>query len=229
MMTPRTVPIYVALLAVAATAALSPVPALAQSLAPTTDAPRLTLAVGGASINPLHGDDEDEGPVVFGAVGYRITRHLRVEGEFTRRTATRSYVTTDVFLYGGQTGIHGRADRSELGFDTTDVTVGANLMATTGGRTLAVYAGPGLVWHRERDRRYRRVTNCTPPIPSHGFECAEFDNTTVKTGAGLQLMAGVDLHLHRRVTVFVAGRAEYRRGLTYGGVGIMAGARIGLP
>ncbi len=179
-------------------------------------------------MNPLHGDDEDEGPVVFGAVGYRMTRHLRIEGEFTRRATTRSFVTTDVFLFGGQTGIHGRADKSELGFDTTDVTVGVNLIATTGGRMLAVYAGPGLVWHRERERRYRRVTNCTPPQPATGFECAEFDDTTVKSGAGLQVIAGLDLHVHRRFTMFVAGRAAYPRGLTYGGVGVMAGARIGL-
>lgn len=48
-------------------------------------------------MHPLHGDDEDEGPVVFGAVGYRMTRHLRVEGEISRRSATRSFVTTDVF------------------------------------------------------------------------------------------------------------------------------------
>lgn len=179
-------------------------------------------------MHPLHGDDEDEGPVVFGAVGYRMTRHLRVDGEITWRTATRSFVTTNVFLYGGPTGIHGRADRTELGFQTTDWTVGVNLIGTTGGRTVAVYGGPGVVLNREDDRRYRTVTRCTPPIPSNTFECAEFDTTTAKTGAGLQFMAGVDLNLHRRFTVFVAGRAEYRRGLSMGGVGVMAGARIGL-
>ncbi len=179
-------------------------------------------------MHPLHGDDEDEGPVVFGAIGYRLTRHLRAEGEITWRTATRSFVQTDVFLYGGSTGIHGRADRTELGFETTDWTAGGNLIATTGGRTIAAYGGPGLVWHREDDRRYRTVTNCTPPIPSNGFECGEFDNTTAKSGAGLQLIAGVDLHVHRRFTLFVAGRAEYRRGLAMGGVGVMAGARVGL-
>ena len=41
-------------------------------------------------------------------------------------------------------------------------------------------------------------------------------------------MAGLDVTLHRRVTLFVAGRGEYRRDLSMGGVGVMAGARIGV-
>lgn len=222
-------PHRLALCALAVVAVLSPLPAFAQSsTVPAVEAPRLTLAVGGASMHPLHGDNEDEGPVVFVAVGYRLTRHLRVEGEVTRRTATRSYVDTDVFLYGGPTGIHGRADRTELGFETTDWTAGANVIATTGGPTVALYGGPGVVWNREDDHRYRTVTGCTPPRPSNTFECGEFDTTTTRAGAGLQLIAGVDLNVYRRFTLFVAGRAEYRRGLAMGAAGVMAGARIGV-
>ena len=82
---------YAALLVLVTTAVLTPLSAVAQT-APSSSgaAPRWTIALGGASMHPLHGDEEDEGPVVIGAVGYGLSRHLRVEGEFTWRTATRS-------------------------------------------------------------------------------------------------------------------------------------------
>ena len=191
------------------------------------DTPRWTVALGGAWMEPLHGDEKPGGPVYIGSLGYRLNKHLRAEGEVTWRNVTSKHVQHNVFLYGGQTGIHGRADRTELGQDNTDWTAGVNLLATTGGKYISVFGGPGVVLHRETDRRYRTVTNCTPPIPSNTYECFEFDNSESTYGGGLQLIAGLEVHPHRNVTVFAAGRAEYRRDLSMGGVGAMGGLRIG--
>jgi hypothetical protein len=206
---------------------MTPGMVFAQTASPTAETPRWTVAVGGAWMDPLHADEYEEGPVVMGAVGYALHRNLRVEGEVTWRTHTRTFVRNDVFLYGGPTGIHGRADRTELGNQTTDWTAGINLLGTARWRMLSVFAGPGVVLHREDDRTYYTVTNCTPPIPSNGFECGGYDKTTTDYGPGLQLMAGLDLNVHRRVTLYAAGRAEYRRDLSMGGVGAMGGLRVG--
>jgi opacity protein-like surface antigen len=186
------------------------------------------IGAGGGLMNPVHGDDEDEGRVALVTFGFTDNRRVRVEGELTRRSHRTSYVDTDVFLYGGTTGIHGHADRTERVRHTTDWTVGVNLIGRTGGRRLSLWGGPGAVFHREDLHHYRTVTNCTPPIPSSGGECREFDERTSEHGGGLQLMAGVDLVLHSRVSAFAAGRAEYRRGLAMGGVGAVAGLRIAI-
>ena len=205
---------------------ITPVVAFAQAPA-VVETPRWTVALGGAWMTPVHGDEGDEGPVYLGAVGYRVNRHLRAEAELTWRNATIRYVEHNVFLYGGPTGVPGHADRTELGQDNTDWTAGVNLLGTTGGKYISVFGGPGVVLHRQTDRRYRTVTNCVPPTPSNGFECREFDDSESNFGGGLQLIAGVEVHPHRRVTVFAAGRAEYRRDLSMGGVGVMGGLRLG--
>lgn len=208
-------------------ALLMPGMAMAQTSTTGLDAPRWTVGLAGAWMTPLHGDEGDGGPVYIGSLGYRVSRHIRAEAELTRRNATRRYTDENVFIYGGQTGIHGHADRTELGFDDTDWTMGVNLLATTGGRYVSLYGGPGVVLHRQVDRKYRTVTNCTPPIPSNGFECHEFDESESSYGGGLQPIAGVEVHPIRNVTLFVAGRAEYRRDLSMGGVGAMGGLRVG--
>jgi hypothetical protein len=200
------------------------------ALAQTSAAPagRWFIGAGGGLMNPLHGDDEPEGRVALVTFGVSGTYRVRIEGELTRRSHAERYVETDVFLYGGTTGIHGHADRTERVRHTTDWTAGVNLIGRTGGRRVSLYGGPGVVFHREDLHHSRTVTNCTPPIPSNGGECREFDDRTAEHGGGLQLMAGVDVALHSRVTAFLAGRAEYRRGLAMGGVGGVAGIRIGL-
>lgn len=203
---------------------MTPVVAMAQ--APET--PRWTVALGAAWMDPLHADEYPEGQVVMGAIGYALHRNLRVEGEFTWRNHTRTFVRNDVFLYPGPTGIPGSAARTELGNETTDITAGINILGAARWGRVSAFAGPGLVLHRADDRTYYKVTSCTPPIPSGGFECVEYDNTRTDYGPGLQLLAGLDVHLHRRVAVYAAGRAEYRRDLAMGSVGLMAGFRIGV-
>ena len=177
-------------------------------------------------MDPIHADEYSEGPVVVAALGRTVSRHLRVEAEVTWRNHTRTFVRNDVFLYPGPTGIPGSAARTELGNETTDITAGFNLLGTARWGRLSAFAGPGVVLHREDDRTYYKVTSCTPPIPSGGFECVEYDNTRTDYGPGLQLLAGVDVQLHRRVAVFAAGRAEYRRDLAMGSVGVMGGVRM---
>lgn len=205
---------------------LTPAVTFAQALA-APEAPRWSVSLAGAWMTPLHGDEKPGGPVYIGSVGYRLGRHVRAEAELTWRNTTRKYTEANVFLYGGPTGIHGRADRTELGFDDTDWTMGVNLLGTTGGRYVSLFGGPGVVVHRQVDRRYRTVTNCTPPIPSNGFECGEFDESESSYGGGLQLLAGVEVHPHRNVTVFAAARGEYRRDPSMGGIGAMGGLRFG--
>lgn len=203
--------------------------AFAQTPAPpATDASQWFIGAAGALMNPLHGDNETEGRVVLGTFGLDVRRGFRIEAEVTRRAHSSAFIQNDVFLYGGPTGVHGRADRTVLGHETTDWTVGVNALGRAGWQAVSFFAGPGLVFHREDSRRYRTVTNCTPPIPRSGFECDEFDNKTSESGAGLQLLAGVDLRLHKRVTLFAAGRGELRRDLAMGSVGVMAGVRVAI-
>jgi opacity protein-like surface antigen len=184
------------------------------------------IGAGGAWMNPLHGDDYDEGPVALVNFGFTDNRRVRIEGEITRRSHLDRYVEENKFLYGGPTGIHGRADRTESGRETTDWTAGVNLLGRTGWRRLSLFAGPGVVLHRKALRKYRTVTGCTAPMPSNGAECREFDDQAAEHGFGLQLMAGADLALHRNVTAWVAGRGEYRNGLAMGGFGVAGGVRV---
>lgn len=203
--------------------------AFAQTPAPpASGAAQWFIGAAGALMNPLHGDNETEGRVMLGTVGLDVRRKFRIEAEVTRRAHSSAFIQNDVFLYGGPTGIHGRADQTVLGHDTTDWTVGVNAFGRAGWQTVSFFAGPGLVFHRESSRRYRTVTNCTPPNPRSGFECDEFDNTTSESGVGLQLLTGVHLRLHTRVTVFAAGRGELRRDLAMGSVGVMAGVRVAI-
>lgn len=207
-------------------ALMTPGMAFAQA-ANAAETPRWTVGVAGAWMTPLHGDEGDGGPVYLGSLGYRVNRHLRAEAEVTWRRTTSKFTQENVFLYGGPAAIHGRADRTELGAQDTDTTLGINLLATTGGKYVSLFGGPGVVLHRQVDRDYRTVTNCTPPIPSNGFECGEFDESESTYGGGVQLIAGVEVHPIRNVTLFVAGRAEYRKDLSMGGVGAMGGLRVG--
>lgn len=215
--------------AVLAATGLTAPHAFAQTSAqPPATALHWFVGLGGASMNPLHGDDEPEGGVVLASFGFTDNRRVRIEAEVTRRARSTAYVDEDVFLYGGPNGIHGHADRVNGGRETTDWTVGVNLIGRTGGRVVSLFGGPGVVLHSEQLREFRTVTNCIPPIPSSGAECGVFDNKSSSHGAGLQLIGGVDVAVHRRVTAFVAGRGEYRRGLAMGGIGIMAGVRVGV-
>lgn len=201
--------------------------AFAQTPAPpATDASQWFIGAAGALMNPLHGDNETEGRVVLGTFGLDVRRRFRIEAEVTRRAHSSAFIQNDVFLYGGPTGVHGRADQTVLGRETRDWTVGVNALGRAGWHTVSFFAGPGLVYHRADTRLYRTVTNCTPPIPRSGFECDEFDDRSSVSGTGLQLLAGVDLRLHSRVTAFVAGRAEIREDLAMGSVGVMAGVRV---
>lgn len=203
-------------------------PGVARAQAPAVaETPRWTVGLAGAWMTPLHGDEKPGGPVYIGSLGYRVSRHVRAEAELTWRKTTRKYTEENVFLYGGPTGIHGHADRTELGFDDTDWTMGVNVLGSTAGKYVSLFGGPGVVVHRQVDRRYRTVTNCTPPIPGNGFECGEFDESESSYGGGLQLIAGVEVHPHRNLTVFAAARGEYRRDLSMGGVGAMGGLRFG--
>jgi opacity protein-like surface antigen len=202
-------------------------PAFAQTPA-ASGAPRSQwfIGLGAGPKDPQHGDDYDEGPVALVSFGVTDNRRVRIEGELTRRSHLDRYVSENVFLYGGPTGIHGHADRTELGRQTTDWTVGVNLIGRTGWRRVSLFGGPGAVFHRKALRQYRTVNNCTPSVPNSGGECQEFDNRSTRHGGGLQLMAGVDVHLHSRVTAYVAGRGEYRHGLAMGGVGLVGGVRV---
>ena len=204
-------------------------PAFAQTPAPPS-APRSQwfVGLGGGPMYPLHGDDYDEGPVALVSFGFTDNRRVRIEGELTRRSHLNTYTSENVLLFDGPTGIPGHADRTDSGRETTDWTVGINLIGRTGWRRVSLFGGPGAVFHRKELRQYRTVTNCTPAIPSSGQECRDFDTRSARHGGGLQLMAGVDVHLHSRVTAYVAGRAEYRHGLAMGGVGVVGGVRVAI-
>jgi opacity protein-like surface antigen len=202
--------------------------AAAQTTAAPLNLPRWFVGGGLGRMEPLHGDDYDEGTPVFATIGARITKTVILEAEVTRRAHTEAYVQEPVFLYGGINGIHGRADRSELGRGTKDWTVGINALGHVDWRALSLYAGPGVVWHREDLRNYRTVTNCTPPIPSNGFECREFDTTTSDSDIGYVAMAGVEVRAHRNLSAFVAGRYELRGDLGMGTVGVIGGLRVGI-
>ncbi len=191
-------------------------------------APHWFVGLGGASMNPLHGDNEPEGDVLLASFGFTDNRRVRIESEVTRRARSTTYVNENVFLYGGPNGVHGHADRIDVGRETTDWTAGVNLIFRTGGRIVSLFGGPGVVLHWEQLREFRTVTNCTAPIPSAGAECGVFDNQSSSQGAGLQGIGGVDVAVHRRLTAFVAARGEYRKGLAMGGIGIMAGVRVGV-
>lgn len=215
-------------IAVCAALAVTVVPApkaFAQTSLPPGDPLRWVVSLGAARMDPLHGDDYPEGPVVLGSIG-AASRRVRIEAEVTRRAHSTVYVDPDVFLYGGPNGIHGRIDRTESGRETTDWTAGVNLIGRTGGRIVSLFGGVGVVLNREQLRQYRTVTGCTLPIPSSGSECMTFDRRTTTLGAGLQLMTGVDVTLHRRVSAFVGGRGEIRQGLAMGSVGVVGGVRV---
>ena len=202
--------------------------ASAQTSPPAADAPRWFVSLGAARMDPLHGDDYPEGPVILGSIGVAVSRRVRIEAEVTRRAHSTTYVDHDVFLYGGPNGIHGRIDRTESGRATTDWTAGVNLIGRTGGRVVTVFAGAGAVLNREHLRQYRTVTGCTLPVPSSGDECFTHDSQSTTLGAGLQLMTGVDVALHRRVSAFVAGRGEIRQGLAMGSVGVVGGITVAI-
>jgi hypothetical protein len=186
------------------------------------------FSLGATSANPIHGDDYDEGVPVIGSVAVAITRRLSVEGEVTWRSASRIFVTENVFLYGGPTGVNGRADRFVGGEETGDLTVGLNVVFRTKPRLVRVFVGGGPMFHRERFRRYRTVTNCTPPIPSSGFECAAFDDRTTMDDFGLQGLAGVDVRVHPRVSGYAQLRYEMRPDLGMGTIGVGGGIRLAL-
>lgn len=204
-------------------------PAAAQgppTQAPATRSPRIVLSLGAASANPIHGDDYDEGTPVIGSLAVALTPRLSAEAEITWRSASRVHVTEDVFLYGGPAGIPGRADRSVFGEETGDLTAGLNVLFRTKPRLVGVFAGGGAMFHRERFRQYRTVTNCTPPIPSSGFECAAFDDRTATGDFGLQGMAGVDVRVHPRVLGYAQVRYEMRPDLGMGTIGVGGGVRV---
>lgn len=214
-----------ALAVLAANGATAP-RAFAQTSPPATEAPRWFVSVGAARMNPLHGDDDPEGGVFLGSFGIAASPRVRLEAEVTRRAHTNVYVDHDVFLYGGPNGTHGRIDRTERGSETTDWTAGVNLIGRTGWRAVSLFAGAGVMLNREHARRYRTVTNCIPPVPSSGAQCMTFDERTTTLGAGLQLNAGVEVTLHRRVSAFVAGRGELRQGLAMGSAGVVGGLSV---
>lgn len=214
-----------ALTVLALTGATAP-GAFAQTSPPVTEAPRWFVSLGAARMDPLHGDDYPEGGVLLGSIGVAASSHVRIEAEVTRRSHSTLYVDHDVFLYGGPNGIHGRIDRTESGRETTDWTAGVNLIGRTGWRAVSLFGGAGVMLNRERLRQYRTVTGCTLPIPSSGGECMTHDSQSTTLGAGLQLMTGVDVALHRRVSAFVAARGELRQGLAMGSAGVMAGITV---
>ena len=213
-----------ALAVLAATGAAAP-NAFAQST-PAAEAPRWFVSFGAARMDPLHGDDYPEGPVILGSIGVAASRRVRIEAEVTRRAHSTVYVDHDVFLYGGPNGTHGRIGLTESGRETTDWTAGVNLVGRTGWRVVSLLGGAGVMLNREQKRQYRTVTNCTLPIPSSGGECLTHDMQSTTLGAGLQLMTGVDVTLHRRVSAFVAGRGELRQGLAMGSVGVVGGITV---
>ena len=138
--------IRVVAVAVVLTAAAISVPeALAQtSPRPGSATPQWFVSLGGAAMTPLHGDNEPEGGVVLAAIGFTDHRRVRVEAEVTRRARSASYTDNDVFLYGGLTGVHGRAGRITRGRETTDWTVGVNLIGRTGQGVVSLFGVP--VW-----------------------------------------------------------------------------------
>ena len=213
-----------ALAVLAATGATAP-GAFAQT-PPAAEAGRWFVSLGAARMDPLHGDDNPEGGVLLGSIGVAASRRVRLEAEVTRRSHSYRYVEHDVRLWGGNNGIHGRIDRTESGYETTDWTVGVNLIGRTGGRVVSLFGGGGLMLNREQARLYRTVTNCTPPIPSSGYECRAYDQRSTTLGAGLLLVTGVDVTLFRRVSAFVAGRGELRQGLAMGSAGVMGGVMV---
>lgn len=213
-----------------ATLAVTGWPAAAQQGPPTpastNRSPRVVLSLGAASANPIHGDDYDEGVPVIGSLAVALTSRLSAEAEISWRSASRAFVTEDVFLYGGPTGIPGRADRFVLGEETGDLTAGLNAVFRTTPRLIGVFAGGGAMFHHEQFRRYRTVVNCTPPIPSSGFECAAFDERNPTRDFGLQGIAGVDVRLHPRMSGYAQLRYEMRPDLGMGTIGVGGGVRV---
>lgn len=220
----RCIHLAAALAVLAVTGATAP-GAFAQA-PPAAEAGRWFVSLGAARMDPLHGDDDPEGGVLLGSIGVAASRRVRIEAEVTRRSHSTLYVDHDVFLYGGPNGIHGRIDRTESGRETTDWTAGVSLIGRTGGRVVALFGGAGVMLNREQARHYRTVTGCTLPVPGSGAECMTFDRRSTTLGAGLLLVTGVDVALHRRVSAFVAGRGELRQGLAMGSAGVMAGITV---
>lgn len=189
---------------------------------------RILLTLGGAAIDPLHGDDYGEGPVLIGAISVALVPPLHVEFEFTRRSTERNYVTDKAFFYAGPTGIPGHADRTIFGTATTDWTGAVNVIGRSRSRLITAFGGGGLLLHTEHRREYHRVVNCTPPIPANGFECTPFDDVSKASSFGLQALGGVDIRITNRVAGFAGARYEIRKGLSLGGFGVTAGVRVTL-
>jgi outer membrane protein with beta-barrel domain len=195
-------------------------------------APRLSLSVGAAAMEPLHGDDYPEGPAFIGALGFAATPRVGLELELTRRSYTRETARNNVVLpYSGATGVPGRADRETTGRETSDWTAGVNLVGRTPPHLVTVYVGAGAGLHSKDQRNYRNVTNCTPPsgpAGPQGGPCTDRDVRSRTTNASGQVMAGADVTLARRWQLFAGARYELRQDLGMGSFGFGGGVRVGL-
>jgi opacity protein-like surface antigen len=215
---------------VVALSALSAAVAAAQGTA--APAPRLVLGVGGAAMEPVHGDDYPEGPAIIATLGFAATPRVGLEVEITRRSYARETTRNNVVVpYTSATGVPGRADRETIGRETSDWTAGVNLVGRTPPHLVTVYAGAGAGLHSKDLRNFRTVTNCTPPSGPAGPQsgpCMDRDDRSRTTNAAAQVMAGAEVTLARRWQLFAGARYEMRQDLGMGSFGFGGGVRIGL-
>jgi hypothetical protein len=192
---------------------------------------RLVASIGFAKMDPIHGDDDPEGPVTLGSLGIRTGHHAWVEFEVTRRSFSKESIGENVIIpiiVTPVAGTVGHADRQVFSQGTTDWTTSVNLVARGNGR-IAPVGGGGLVIGRELFRQSLTFTNCVPPSvdPQH-LSCRDFSRRETSVNVGFQGFGGVEIAVTPRVQGFATVRYEGRRDLGMGTFGVTGGVRVTL-
>lgn len=191
---------------------------------------RLVASVSAGSLTPVHGDDHPEGPIVLGSIGWRLGSRVWIESEITRRAYRRVDESHDVILPITVTpiaGTTGHADRAAFTRRTTDWTGGVNVVRRMGTERLAAFAGGGAGLHHKSLRETLEYTNCVPPSASPAA-CQPFDQGASTVNLELHGIAGVEVSVAPRLSLFGAVRYEARPDLGLGAFGFTVGVRIPL-
>ena len=194
--------------------------------------PRLVASVSAGSLTPIHGDDHPEGPIVLGSIGWRLGSRVRIEGEITRRAYRRLDESRDVILPITVTpiaGTTGHADRTAFTRRTTDWTGGVSVVRRMGTERIAAFAGGGAGVHHKSLRETLEYTNCIPPSASPAATaCQPYALASSTVNLELHGIAGVDVAVASRLSMFGAVRYEARPDLGMGAFGFTGGVRIPL-